>query len=475
MSAFMSKSGTANNALSGAESKVKNAILARWSAIVARKAAAPAILTSSGTVARTFSAIEAESEFIAARLAGLPAGGIVSLQASNRPPWPALLLGIWKAEGCALLVDHSLGAEARDAAERACGAQIRLTLDAAGKPALERLGHAAVDLCGHAPELIKLTSGTTGAPRAVLFTAAQLEADCDQVCETMGIGENDVNYGVVAFSHSYGFSNLVTPLLCRGVTLVAAEDALPRALLAGIAAAGATVLPAVPAVFQALSGVDGEMPALRLCISAGAPLPPATATAFRARFGHKVHTFYGASECGGICYDASEDEIEAPGFVGRPLRGVRIEPLAGGEIRVHSAAVGLGILPFSPEDGLAGGVFRPADLLEETASGWRITGRRTDVINVGGKKVSPAEVESVLLAHPAVREAVVFGTSAASRTQAVCACVVADGEVSEAALRAHCAERLASWQVPRTITRLDNMPVNARGKISRRELAERFG
>jgi acyl-coenzyme A synthetase/AMP-(fatty) acid ligase len=323
--------------------------------------------------------------------------------------------------------------------------------------------------------LIKLTSGTTGAPRAVLFTAEQLEADCDQVCETMGIGENDMNYGVVAFSHSYGFSNLVTPLLCRGVPLVAAEDALPRAILSGIAASGATVLPAVPAVFQALSGVDGDMPTLRLCISAGAPLPPATARAFHARFGRKVHTFYGASECGGICYDTSEDEIETPGFVGRPLRGVHIEPLEGGEIRVHSAAIGLGSLPVSVDGDLAGGAFRPSDLLEESVTGWRITGRRTDVINVGGKKVSPAEVESVLLAHPAVREAVVFGTSAESRTQAVCACVVAEGEVSEAVLRAHCASRLASWQVPRTITRLGNMPVNARGKINRRELAERFG
>lgn len=458
----------------GAESKVKNAICARWRAVVARKSAATAIFTADGGTARTFAEIESESEKVAARLANFPPGAVASLQAPNRPAWPELLLGIWKAGHCALLVDHSLGAESRDAAERVCGAQVRLGIDAEGLPVLERLDCAAVDF-GCRSDAIKLTSGTTGAPRAVLFTAAQLEADCDQVCETMGIGENDVNYGVVAFSHSYGFSNLVTPLLCRGVPLVAAEDALPRAVLAGIAAARATVLPAVPAIFQALSGVEASLPSLRLCISAGAPLRASTARAFRARFGRKVHTFYGASECGGICYDGEEVECDVAGFVGRPMRGVRIVPLEGGEIRVHSVAVGLGSFPPSPEDDLAGGVFRPSDLLEEAGAGWRITGRRTDIINVGGKKVSPAEVEGVLLAHPAVREAVVFGTNAEARTQAVCACVVLEGEVSEAELRAHCASRLATWQVPRAITRLDDLPVNARGKINRRELAERFG
>jgi acyl-coenzyme A synthetase/AMP-(fatty) acid ligase len=470
------KNGTANNALLGAESKVKNAICARWRDVVTRKAAAPAIFTTDGRTVRTFAEIESESGKVATRLAKFPPGAVVSLQAPNRPAWPELLLGIWKAGHCALLVDHSLGVESRDAAERVCGAQVRLGLDVDDQPLLERLEHAAVNFgVGCRSDAIKLTSGTTGAPRAVLFTAAQLEADCDQVCETMGIGEDDVNYGVVAFSHSYGFSNLVTPLLCRGVPLVAAEDALPRAILAGIANSGATVLPAVPAIFQALSGVDGDMPALRLCISAGAPLRTSTAGAFRARFGRKVHTFYGASECGGICYDGDEDECDVPGFVGHPMRGVRIEPLEGGEIRVHSAAVGLGSFPLSPEEDLGGGVFRPSDLLEATAAGWRITGRRTDIINVGGKKVSPAEVEGVLLAHPAVREAVVFGTNAEARTQAVCACVVVEGEVSEAELRAYCASRLATWQVPRDITRLDALPVNTRGKINRRELVERFG
>ncbi len=288
------------------------------------------MLTPQGGVARTFSDIDAEADDLAARMAHLKSGAVVSLQAPNVPQWPAMLLGIWKAGGCVLLL--WITPWAREAAMRrsgACGACFRIEFTDGSLREIP-LDHARVDFDEAAPDLIKLTSGTSGAPRAILFTAAQLEADCEHVCKAMGLGEDDVNFGVIAFSHSYSFSNLITPLLCRGIPLVAAQDALPRAVLAGVAASGATVLPAVPAVFHALSGVEGRMPGLRLCISAGAPLRPETARAFRERFGIKVHTFYGASECGGIAYDASDDEISTPGFVGRTMPGVRIEPLGRG-------------------------------------------------------------------------------------------------------------------------------------------------
>ncbi|MGH8048517.1 MAG: class I adenylate-forming enzyme family protein [Chthoniobacterales bacterium] len=456
-----------NNAPTGAERKVKNAILQRWRDVLERKGDAPAVWLPDGSVARSFSDIESEADAIASKLRELPPGAVVSLQAENCPEWPALLLGIWKTGGCAFLIDHAFGEVSRDAAERICGARVRL-----GAAGVTLLDNIAADFGDSAPDLIKLTSGTSAAPRAILFKAAQLEADCSNICETMGIGDDDINYGVVAFSHSYGFSSLITPLLCRGVPLVTARDALPRAILAGIAATGATVLPAVPAIFQALSEVDGEVARLRLCISAGAPLRTETGSAFRARFGLKIHTFYGASECGGIAYDLGEDESAVEGFVGMPLRGVSIDSEAGEGILVRSDAVGIGYFPGGADE-LGCGVFKPADLLEKSARGWRIIGRRTDVINVGGKKTSPQEIENVLLSHPSVREAVAFGVGDGMRTEAVCACVV--GEVDDAALRAWCTGKLAAWQMPRTIISLDAIPVNSRGKISRAELAQRFG
>ncbi len=447
---------------------MKNTILERWQATLSENPNAPAVWVPEGSVARTFADIDAEAEEIAADLGGEVAGAAISVQAPNSPAWPALVLGIWKAGGCALLIDHAASESARADAERVCGAQGRWN-----GVGVDKLTNPRADFGGLAPELIKLTSGTSGAPRAILFSAAQLAADCDHVCETMGILREDVNYGVVAFSHSYGFSNLVTPLLCRGVPLVAAQDALPRAVLAGMAATGATVLPAVPAVFHALGGLEGAMPRLRLCISAGAPLRAETARRFRERFGRKVHTFYGSSECGGIAYDASDDEADE-GFVGTALRGVSIEPQGDGAFLVRSAAVGLGYFPqASPE--LAEGAFKPADSIEAASRGWRLTGRRTEVINVGGKKVSPHEVERVLRAHPAVRDAVVFGVRDDARTESVCACVVVDAGQDVAELRGHCARELASWQVPRKIIPLAEIPMNSRGKINRRELSARFG
>ena len=163
-------------------------------------------------------------------------------------------------------------------------------------------------------DLLKLTSGTTAEPRAIRFTAAQLLADCDNVCDTMGLREDDRNYGVISFAHSYGFSNLITPLLCRGIPLVAASDVMPHALVDGFASSGATVFPGVPAIFRTLAEVPAAGNALRLCISAGARLAKDVAGKFFESWGRKIHSFYGASECGGICYDSQRVTGRAAGL-----------------------------------------------------------------------------------------------------------------------------------------------------------------
>ena len=116
-------------------------------------------------------------------------------------------------------------------------------------------------------------------PRAIRFRSEQLLADCHQICETMGIEEGDLDFGVVPVSHSYGFSNLITPLLARGVAMVLSRDRMPRAVLDDLARTEATVFPGMPVFYQAFAEMDDvpSLPKLRLCISAGAPLPLATA------------------------------------------------------------------------------------------------------------------------------------------------------------------------------------------------------
>jgi acyl-coenzyme A synthetase/AMP-(fatty) acid ligase len=235
----------------------------------------------------------------------------------------------------------------------------------------------------------------------------------------------------------------------------------------------------MPVFYQAFCEMENApaLPKLRVCISAGAPLPLEVARKFREKFGHAIHSFYGSSECGGICYDR-EARLEEAGFVGPPMNGVDIELLepnaAASRIRIQSAAAGDGYFPEPDEEKLGGGFFSPDDLLSESAGGLRIVGRVSDVINVAGKKVNPAEVEAELLQFDGVRAAVVFGRESTLRNEEVAACVAASHGVRESALLEFCRQRLSGWQVPKRIFFVDEIPVNERGKVSRRELARRF-
>jgi long-chain acyl-CoA synthetase len=297
-------------------------------------------------------------------------------------------------------------------------------------------------------DFLKLTSGTTSRPRAVRFTAAQLVADCDNICETMGIAEADLNFGVIPFSHSYGFSNLITPLLCRGVPLVASEDRMPRAILNDLDCTGATVFPGMPVFFEKLAAMESgpALGRLRLCISAGAPLTARVGEAFSARYGLKIHTFYGSSECGGIGYDASDEPVYEDGFAGCPMKNVEITPLCEGigQIAVRSAAVGQGYFPEPVPETLGAGRFIPGDLVRMGARGMYLAGRDSDVINV----------------------------ASALRTEEAVACV--SGSAPAAEVLRYARGVLSGWQVPKDIWLVDEVPVNDRGKISRKELARAY-
>jgi acyl-CoA synthetase (AMP-forming)/AMP-acid ligase II len=142
-------------------------------------------------------------------------------------------------------------------------------------------------------------------------------------------------------------------------------------------------------------------------------------------------------------------------------------------IRVRSRAVAASYFPEPDEEKLGGGIFVPDDLLEKTRGGYRIVGRSSDLINVAGKKVHPAEIEAEILRCEGVRAAIVFGRESERRNEEIAACVVAKG-LSERELLAHCRARLSSWQVPRRIYFVEAIPVNERGKTSRRELARRY-
>jgi acyl-CoA synthetase (AMP-forming)/AMP-acid ligase II len=162
------------------------------------------------------------------------------------------------------------------------------------------------------------------------------------------------------------------------------------------------------------------------------------------------------------------------------MQGVEIElvePTASSsQIRVRSAAVGDGYFPEPDEQKLGNGIFVPDDLLAQHNSALTIVGRVSDVINVAGKKVNPAEIEAQLLRCEGVRRAVVFGrsTGAGLRNEEVTACVQVSPEITENDLLRFCRNSLSPWQVPKRIFIVGSIPTNERGKMSRRDLARRF-
>lgn len=435
------------------------ALLDPWAHTLASRKADPALLAPDGRALRTFAEIEAEACEFARRLDPLPPGSIISVHIGNSPSWPAVFLALLRTGHLTL----PLGTDTPPPpyAHALLGPGLRVSTLNSQLPTLDPQRTA----------VLKLTSGTTGTPRAIRFTAAQLAADCASVCDTMGISARDLNYGVIPFAHSYGFSNLLTPLLLRGVPLVATEDRLPRAILDGLARSGATVFPATPVLFQHLAEIEGPaLPKLRLCISAGAPLTRAVWEKFRLRFGLRLHTFYGSSECGGIAYDR-EGELPEEGFVGEPMRGVEVAVASDGRIEVRSEAVGDGYFP-EDDSALGGGCFRPADFVRETPRGLVLAGRESDFINVAGRKLNPHEVERVLAQFPGVRQVIVFGVPSKVRGEEPVACIA--GDVDSSALLRSAAQHLAAWQLPRDIWLVPEVPVNDRGKLSRRDLAERY-
>ena len=457
--------------------KPKDVLLQRWEAILAQKGDEPAIFNTRGQVDRTFRGIDERARGFEPKIDKFADGSVIAVQIGNHEDSPSIFIACLRRGIVVLPLEQSISDQQRDAALKVC--RVTGIIEKAGTVRL--IDNERPNWRGKNPTLLKLTSGTTAAPRAIRFGSEQLLADCDQICDTMGISDVDLNFGVIPISHSYGFSNLLTPLIARGVPLVVSQDRTPRAVLADIAKTDATVFPGMPLFYQAFCEMENipPLPKLRVCISAGAPLPIATAKKFREKFALPIHSFYGASECGGICYDReAKNEIE--GFVGAPMKDVDLEMIdpnaQSSQARVRSAAVGDGYFPDADEEKLGNGIFVPDDLLARHGSGFKIVGRVSDVINVAGKKVNPAEIEERLLHFPGVRQAVAFGRPAGAglRNEEVAACVVANVDLRENELMEFCRTALSAWQVPKRIFIVESIPTTERGKISRRELAKRF-
>lgn len=321
--------------------------------------------------------------------------------------------------------------------------------------------------------LLKLSSGSTGAPKTAFVTDEQLIDDGSQIIDGMGIGQDDTQMAAIPLSHSYGLSVLAMPLLLQGTPIVLRESFVPHQLFVDALRFDARRFPGVPFMFQYFldHASHGEWPPrLQRLVSAGARLPAETVRQFHDRYAVKIHTFYGTTETGGIAFDG-EPDLAAEGVIGRPLPGVTISlredadlPAGTGRIHVRSPAVANGYLDCA-DGGFENGGFLTGDYGTVDASG-RLTlvGRVSSFVNIAGRKVHPDEVEGVLRSIPHVRDARILAAPDAKRGQQIVACVVADAPMSLLDVRRFCAARLAPHKIPRLVLFLDAIPLTARGK-----------
>lgn len=322
---------------------------------------------------------------------------------------------------------------------------------------------------------LKLTSATTGQPRLIAFTSQQMMADAANIVSTMGLRPEWPNLAAISLAHSYGFSNLVLPLLLHGIPLIVASAPLPEAVRRAAAPEPALTLPGVPALWRTWHEAEAIPSNVRLAISAGAPLGVGLEQEIFASRGLKIHNFYGSSECGGIAYDRTAEPRPDEACVGTALDNVALAVNNRGCLEVRSQAVGLSYLP-EPAAELGRGLFQTSDLAEIKGGVVFLRGRASDLINLAGRKLAPETVESALRQHPAVRDCLVLGVPRRGDEgrEVVAAVVVARSPVAPERLRAFLHDRLPDWQVPRAWLFVEELSLTARGKISRSAWRSRF-
>lgn len=406
-------------------------------------------------------------------------GDRVLVKLPNSADFVAVFLACLRLRLVMTPVDPKLGTTETSTAIQHVGARLTVSKDGVRGNRLGADRENAMREIPASTAFLKLTSGSTGAPKGIALTDAQLLADCTNICSTMGIRPDDLNFGAIPLSHSYGFDNLVLPLLAQGTPLVVLDETFPRAVIEGIAASRATVFPAVPFLLEMLNHQPAplpELPSLRTVISAGAPLSAEVYHAFRQRFGLRIHQFYGSSECGGITYVREPTDEFIAGCVGTPMNNVTVDLVEDGRVRVRGANVASAYFPPLPADEeqvLGGGTYLTGDTgrLDEQGR-LHLTGRVAGFINVAGRKVNPSEIEQCISQLPAVHKVTVLGVADASRHETIAAFVIprTGQNVEIDKLIQHCRSHLAAWKVPRTVKVLDDFPMTPSGKVDRMAL-----
>ncbi len=336
----------------------------------------------------------------------------------------------------------------------------------------------------------QFSSGSTGRPKRVPRTHGQCAAEA-AMYGSLGLTAEDRIFSAIPLFHTWGMGACLFASAVSGATIVILENPQPFLLkrhraLELIEREQATIFPGVPFNFRLMADAPtgADLSSVRLCFSAGTALPRSTFEAFGERFGVLVRQLYGTTETGMIAANLDADPVATFESVGRPLEGVEVvivddegAPLAPGEkgevaIASPAASEGYAGTRRTGKAAFSDGRFLTGDVGHLDADGrLYLDGRRKLLIEVGGLKVDPVEVQDVIGAHPSVSDVIVVGVRGESEgEETVKAVVVPSEDCDEAELIALCRERLANFKVPRTVEFRDGIPRSPLGKVLRKDL-----
>ena len=339
--------------------------------------------------------------------------------------------------------------------------------------------------------LVLHTSGTTSRPKQVPLRHRNLNYSALNIARTYSLEPSDVALCVMPLFHIHGLMASTMATLSAGGTVVVPPKFDPMTFWQAAEAHRATWYSAVPTIHQMLLMRNrGERPAgatrLRFIRSSSSALSRATMRDLESRFGAPVVEAYGMTEASHqMASNPLPPRERRPGTVGVET-GIEIaimaeddgaailKPEQHGEVVIRGSSVidGYAHNPDANKQAFTDGWFRTGDQGHISPDGYlSLVGRLKEMINRGGEKIAPREIDEVLLQHPAVGEAVAFGVPHERWGEEVAAAVVLKGDVSEKELLAFARERLADYKLPKRLFIVEQIPRTATGKIQRRAVA----
>lgn len=347
----------------------------------------------------------------------------------------------------------------------------------------------AVEMDRHAAAVIVYTSGTTGFPKGATLSHGNVISNMYSQNRCCKMTPNDRLLLYLPLFHCFGQNAILNSGLNVAATIILQRRFKLEAVLEAIENQKITMFFGVPTVFIKLLHLNlnrSLLSSIRHYFSAAAPLPSEVAQQWQQTYGEIIHQGYGLTETS-PCASYNHDLKYQPGSIGSPIEnvemkivdenGIEVPPGEEGEIIIRGPNVMLGYwnLPFETARVIKNGWFHSGDIGRMDQDGYfYIVDRLKDMINVSGFKVYPSEVENVIYQHPAIAEVAVFGVTDSLKGEVVHAHLILKlgFELTEDEMKDFCADKMATYKMPKVFKFVESIPKNPTGKILKRQLRE---